>query len=149
MHAHCSCLFLFPLNHNLWYPTWCDPKPVELHGCFSVWPPHSHHFPPAHLCPSHHFPQAWTRASLLIWTGLQIAECLWTNPVSPSTETDLWTALLGPDVCICFTSCVRAVSPSLCNPPLSSSLPNSAPAYDWKERKHWSHWVHIRNLHYI
>lgn len=108
MHAHCST---FPKNHNLWCHTWCEPKPVELHGCFIEWAPVPTH--PPTLCPSHRFPQAWTRASLLIWTGLQIAECLWTNPVSPSTETDLWTALLGPDVCICFTSRERAVLLSL------------------------------------
>lgn len=64
--------------------------------------------PPPHptLCLSHAIsPQAWSRKAPTIWGGLQIADSLWKSPVSPSTEIDLWTALLGPGVCICFTSC--------------------------------------------
>lgn len=64
-------------------------------------------FPHPTLCLSHAMsPQEWNRTTPTIWRGLQIADSLWKSPVSPSTETDLWTALLGPGVCICFTSCM-------------------------------------------
>lgn len=46
-------------------------------------------------------PQAWRGTAPTIWRGPQISESLWQSPVFLSTETDLWTFLLVPGVCIC------------------------------------------------
>lgn len=104
-----QCLLLFFIKWKQHEPLiWCAPRAYR--ACwlctallpYPATPSFSSHTP---LCLHAISPQAWNGTAPTIWRGLQIADSLWKSPVSPSTETDLWTTLLGPGVCICFASC--------------------------------------------
>lgn len=104
-------LFLFRSKQHMVFCLMCSQAGRACWLCtasllYPAPPPPPLQFPHHTVCLSHAVsPQAWNGTAPTIWRGLQIADSLWKSPVSPSTETDLWTALLGPGVCICFDSC--------------------------------------------